>query len=270
MKTALRKIARFFNPSERQRPSTKGTGNADWEKLEHILGVRFKEPGLLQQAMVHRSFLNEQPDAELISYDRLEYLGDAFLGWIIADELYARFPDYDEGDLTRARALLVRGTTLAEVATGLGIGPYLILGQGEELERGRQGVRTLAGCLEAVLGAVLLDQGSSRARALVLDWLDSRMVALGRKGAPRDAKSALQELLQSQARPLPVYEVIAEGMTGSERFTVMVSVDGVPSGEGVGPRRAVAEQAAAKAALAQLAPVQSSARRKGWRLVSRP
>ncbi|MEE8519081.1 MAG: ribonuclease III domain-containing protein, partial [Dehalococcoidia bacterium] len=92
--------------------------------------MRFKERALLAQAVVHRSFLNEQPDFDLGDYERLEYLGDAFLGWVVADELYARYPGFSEGDLTRARASLVNGKTLAEVAARLNLGRFLWLGQG--------------------------------------------------------------------------------------------------------------------------------------------
>ncbi len=222
----------------------------EWAALERTLGVRFSERGLLRQAIVHRSFLNEQDDPALESYDRLEYLGDAFLGWAVAAELYARYPDYDEGELTRARAALVRGATLAEVARSFGLGEYLLLGQGEEASGGRDRSRNLAAALEAVLGAVLLDQGEEEARSLVLRWLGPRIQALGDAGAERDAKSALQEFLQRRGLPLPVYETVSDTGAGhDERFTVRVLVDGRAMGEGAGGRIANAEQAAAREAL---------------------
>jgi ribonuclease-3 len=207
----------------------------------------------LHQALVHRSFLNEQDDRSLASYDRLEYLGDAFLGWAVAAELYARYPHYDEGELTRARASLVRGDTLAEVARGVGLGAYLLLGQGEEAGGGRDRSRNLAAALEAVLGAVLLDQGEEKARSLVLRWLGPRIQAQGDAVAERDAKSALQEFLQGCGLPLPVYETVSDtGAAHDERFTVRVLVDGRAMGEGAGRRIADAEQAAAREALAAL------------------
>ena len=221
--------------------------------LERTLGVRFNERGLLRQAVVHRSFLNEQGDRSLASYDRLEYLGDAFLGWAVAAELYARYPHYDEGELTRARAALVRGATLAEVARELGLGAYLLLGQGEEASGGRNRTRNLAAALEAVLGAVLLDQGEEEARSLVLRWLGPRIQALGDAVAERDAKSALQEFLQGRGLPLPVYETVSDtGMPHDKRFAVRVLVDGCAMGEGAGRRIADAEQSAAQEALAAL------------------
>ena len=224
-----------------------------WAALERTLGVRFNERGLLHQALVHRSFLNEQDDPSLESYDRLEYLGDAFLGWVTAAELYQRYPHYDEGELTRARAALVRGETLAEVARSLGLGAYLLLGQGEEASGGRDRTRNLAAALEAVIGATLLDQGEDAARSLVLRWLGPRIETLGDAVAERDAKSALQEFLQGHGLPLPVYESLSGADETQDRtFSVRVIVDGRPLGEGTGRRRSDAEQSAAREALAAL------------------
>ncbi|MDE2837994.1 MAG: ribonuclease III [Chloroflexota bacterium] len=225
----------------------------EWAALERTLGVRFNECGLLRQAVIHRSYLNEQDDSELASYDRLEYLGDAFLGWVVAAELYDRYPHYDEGQLTRARAALVRGETLAEIARSIGLGAYLLLGQGEEAGGGRDRPRTLAAAVEALLGAVLLDQGAEAARSLVLRWLGPRMQAMGDAGAERDAKSALQELLQGRGLPLPVYETLSDAADPQDRsFTVRVLIDGRSMGEGSGRRIADAEQSAAGEALAAL------------------
>ena len=208
--------------------------------------MRFKERALLAQAVVHRSFLNEHPDFEIGDYERLEYLGDAFLGWVIADELYARRPSFSEGDLTRARASLVNGIALAEVASSLGLGKFLWLGQGEEASGGRKRRSTLAAMVEAVLGAVLLDRGEKRARRLLLRWLGKRLDELADSGVPRDAKSALQELAQRTALPLPIYEVISEeGPAHEKSFTVRVLVEGVEHGRGTGRRKADAEQLAA-------------------------
>ena len=224
-----------------------------WAALERTLGVRFGQRGLLRQALVHRSFLNEQDDPSLASYDRLEYLGDAFIGWVAAAELYARYPHYNEGALTRARATLVRGSTLADVARGLGLGAYLLLGQGEEASGGRDRNRNLAGALEAVVGAVLLDQGGEKARSLVLRWLGPRIQAMGDSVAKRDSKSALQEFLQGQGLPLPVYETVPDARDPNGRaFTVRVLVDGHALGTGEARRKVDAEQSAAREALAAL------------------
>ena len=219
--------------------------------LQRSLGAQFNDERLLRQALVHRSYLNEQPDPALASYDRLEYLGDAFLGWVAARELYARFPRYGEGELTRARAALVRGETLAEAARAMRLGEHLLLGQGEERGGGRDRDRNLAAALEAVTGAILLDAGEDAARAFVLRWLAPMLEPEGRAGAERDAKTALQELAQSRGLPLPVYEVVAdEGKPHAKTFAVRVLVDGREAGAGEGRRKSEAEQAAAKSALA--------------------
>ncbi len=225
----------------------------EWDALERTLGVRFNERGLLKQALVHRSFLNEQDDRTLASYDRLEYLGDAFLGWVAAAELYRLYPHYDEGELTRARAALVRGAALADIARSLGLGAHLLLGQGEEASGGRDRTRNLAAALEAVIGAVLLDRGEETARSLVLQWLKPRIQAMGDTGAERDAKTALQEFLQGHGLPLPVYETVSDtGEPHDRTFAVRVLVDSRAMGEGTGRRRVEAEQAAAREALAAL------------------
>ena len=222
----------------------------DTDALERVLGVRFKQPALLQQAVVHRSFLNERPGEALESYERLEYLGDAFLGWVVAHELYGRYPAFSEGELTRARASLVQGRTLAGVARGIGLGAYLRLGQGEASSGGRDRDSNLAAAFEAVVGAVLIDSGEPAARDLVLRYLGAAMDALPASGVPRDAKSAFQELTQRLGLPLPTYELLGEdGPPHARRFTVRVLVDGAPRGEGTGGRKTDAEQAAAAIAL---------------------
>ena len=224
---------------------------ADLHDLEKALGVRFKNRALLQQAVVHRSYLNEHADEQLDDYERLEFLGDAFLGWVIANELFNRYPTFTEGDLTRARASLVRGTTLARIAADLGVGKHMILGSGEEATGGRERRTNLAAVLEALLGAVLLDRGDKGARRLILDWLGPPMDQLDPRGAPRDAKSSLQEVCQQRGLGLPVYEVVnEEGPSHNKRFTVNVMVGGTQRGTGEGKRKAEAEQAAAADALA--------------------
>ena len=228
-------------------------GDPNWGALERELKVRFKERSLLRQAAVHRSFLHEHPDLDWESYERLEYLGDAFLDWVVADELYVRCPTYSEGDLTRARAELVRGETLADIASSIGLGAYLFLGQGEEANGGRGRRSTLAAALEAVLAAVLLDRGPRTARRMALRWLGPRMDALDAGGAPRDAKSALQEEAQGRGLPLPAYRVLEEsGPSHARHYRVSVSLDGESVGEGSGGRKAEAEQAAAAVALHHL------------------
>ena len=225
----------------------------DWAALERTIGIRFKERSLLRQAAVHRSFLNEHSGEGWESYERLEFLGDAFLGWVVAHELYVMYPGFDEGALTRARAALVMGATLADVAGELRLGSYLYLGQGEEATGGRSRQTTLAAALEALIGAVLIDRGERAARRLVLRWLGQRIADIGPVGAARDAKTALQELTQKAGLPLPAYELIAEeGPPHARRYTVRVLVDDAPRGEGSGRRKAEAEQTAAAQAIRSL------------------
>ncbi len=221
--------------------------------LEQKLGVRFNDQALLREAVTHSSYLNEQPDRRRVSYDRLEYLGDAFLGWVVAAELFERYPRFNEGNLTRARASLVQGPVLAAVADSINLGERLILGLGEDANGGRRRQRNLAAALEAVLGAVLLDRGEREARALVLRWLGDRLSSIDPQGPSRDAKSALQETLQRLGRPLPVYRIVDEtGPPHARTFTVQAEVESEPVGEGSGRSKAEAERRAAHAALAAM------------------
>ena len=226
------------------------SNNTGVRALQRTLGLRFNDPGLLRQALTHRSLLNEHPEEPAEDYERLEYLGDAFLGWVVADELFRRCPGYSEGDLTRARVSLVRGETLAQIARQIDAGAHLIMGAGEERTGGRDRRATLAAVLEALIGAVLLDRGEAAARKLVLGWLGPRLDAIDPAGAPRDAKSALQEACQHQGLPLPAYETIDEqGLSHDKHFVVRVRVGGVEQGVGEGGRKVEAEQAAAAQAL---------------------
>ena len=222
-------------------------------ELERALGVRFKDRAFLRQALIHRSYLNEANADTLASYDRLEFLGDAFLGWVVADELYARCPGYDEGDMTRARALHVKGATLAEVARSIRLGDYLQLGQGEADHGGRTRPRTLAAALEAVIAAVLLDRGQPSARKLVLRLLGTRLDGFHSGVAPRDSKSMLQEVAQRDYMELPRYEVVPRKPPADRHgFTATVRLGNRTLGEGTGRRKADAEQAAAAEALRNL------------------
>ena len=215
--------------------------------------MRFRDQALLREALTHGSALNEQPDRNRRSYDRLELLGDAFLGWTVARELFSRFPAYDEGDLTRARSALVSGAALAEVAAGIGLGAHLILGAGEDAGGGRRNPRTLAAAVEAVVGAAYLDRGERGARKLVLRLLGDRLDAIGPGSPSRHPKSALQELLQRDGRPAPQYRVDgAEGAPPARRFAAQAVVDGDVLGEGAGRTKAEAERRAAEDALRRI------------------
>ncbi len=205
------------------------------------LQYEFDDPALLQQALTHRSAASK-PDNE-----RLEFLGDAFLNFVIAEALYAGQPGYSEGDLTKLRATLVRGSTLAEVALGLGVDKHLILGAGDLKTGGAQRMSTLANALEAVLGAVLLDSDPATARKVVLRLFAARMARLPDPAELKDAKTRLQEWLQARRRTLPVYEMTAvTGAQHNQSFTVECRVpeeDAATSGTGAS-RRSAEQQAA--------------------------
>ena len=221
--------------------------------LERTLGVRFNERGLLHQALVHRSFLNEQDDPSLASYDRLEYLGDAYLDWVVAAELYRLHPEFDEGELTRARASLVRGDTLAEVAREIGLGGYLLLGQGEEASGGRNRSRNLGG-----RGRGRHRRNASRPGRGCCQVARPPLARPPHTGAGgRHGGAGRQErtagVPPGSGPALPVYETVLDtGEPHDERFTVRVLVDGCAMGRGAGRRIADAEQSAAQEALAAL------------------
>ena len=141
---------------------------ADLAVLQQILGVSFKDPSLLEQALIHSSYVNENPGLALTSNERLEFLGDAILGSVIAEKLYQDLPSFTEGELTKLRATLVRRDTLARVARAIGLGDYLYLGKGEESSGGRHKPVNLAGALEAVIAAIYLDQSLVTAKNFIL------------------------------------------------------------------------------------------------------
>jgi ribonuclease-3 len=211
------------------------------------LGHAFDDCALLEQALTHRS-------AGAPHNERLEFLGDALLGLVIADELQRRRPHADEGELTRLRASLVRRETLAELARELALGDCLRLGGGELKSGGYRRDSVLANGFEAVIGAVYLDAGFQAARALVGRLYAERFARLPAKGPPKDPKTRLQEFLQARGLPRPDYEVVAtEGEAHDRRFSVACHVDGFAEPlVGHGSSRRKAEQAAADRVLARL------------------
>lgn len=220
--------------------------------LERRLGIEFKDRSLLKLALTHRSYVHEAPDDASESNERLEYLGDAFLGFVVAEHLYGRFPDLAEGRLTALRSGLVRSATLAAVAGELDLGERLYLGHGEETSGGRTRERNLARGFEAVLGAILLDQGYVEAKRWTLKLFKDRLESLP-PGQVDDFKSLLQERVQAEGSPPPVYRTVKEEGPDHDRdFTVEVIVDGAVAGEGSGPSKQKAEREAARAALANL------------------
>ncbi len=219
----------------------------DLERLQRMLGYRFDDPALLRRALTHRS-------AGSRNNERLEFLGDAILGFEVAENLYRLHPDATEGELSRARAQLVKRETLARAARRLELGQYLILGAGELRSGGQSRDSILSDALEALIAAVFIDGGVEAARALVRRLLDEEIAACAPRQQPKDAKTRLQELLQARGLRLPRYEVTqVTGDAHDQRFTVTCTVEDLSlETRGSGTSRRKAEQEAAGAMLERL------------------
>jgi len=223
------------------------------DSLQNILGVTFADVSHLQQSLVHRSYLNEANDHRLSPNERLEFLGDALLGHVVAEKLYCEFPDFSEGDLTKLRSALVCTETLARIARSLNLGDYLCLGKGEADSGGRRRQRNLACALEAVIGAVLVDQGFNVARDFVLRILGKELERATQEKLEKDAKSRLQEVVQGEQQLTPVYRTgDATGPDHDRIFVVDVFAGETFLGRGSGRSKRAAEQEAATAALSTL------------------
>jgi len=215
--------------------------------LEQTLEFRFDDQGLLARALTHRS-------ARGCNNERLEYLGDAILDFVISEAVFRLRPDADEGDLSRLRSALVKDSTLASVATELGIGEHLILGSGERKTGGHRRRSILADALEALFGAVYLDAGFDVAKALIERVFDDRLAALPDAAELRDPKTRLQEWLQARKMALPLYDLVdVTGQDHAQRFSVTCTVNELSqttSGEASSRRKA--EQKAAREMLEAL------------------
>ncbi len=223
-------------------------------RLQEIIGVKFNRASLLEQALVHDSYVNENPDFAPSSNERLEFLGDAVLGLVVTEKLYHDFPGYSEGKMTHLRAGLVRRDTLARMAATIGLGDYLYLGRGEEGSGGRSKIPNLAGAMEALIGAVFLDKGINEAKECALRLLDPEYQRIIETGTAPDYKSQLQELIQSKKQRAPEYKLMrASGPDHARWFVVEVSVDQRALGKGEGKSKKTAESEAARDALERLA-----------------
>ncbi len=227
-----------------------GASLPDYDRLEKEMGVSFNDKTLLSQALVHSSFLHENPGIFDESNERLEFLGDAIVGSAVAAELYSEYDSWPEGMLSAGRDCLVQGDTLARVAGRLGLGEHLQMGRGEEKAGGRNRSNNLAATFEAVVGAYFLDLGYDAAVDLVLRLLAPEFPSLADPVASRNPKSSLQEMIQAKGRMAPSYRIVSvDGKDHARRFKVEVVVDGESIGIGVGSRKALAERAAAYDAL---------------------
>lgn len=226
----------------------------DAAALERMVGEPVGDVHLYRQALTHRSVLREQPERELTSNERLEFLGDAVLGLVVADHLFREFPDEDEGFLTKVRSKLVNNKqALARFARRIGLGEHLILSRNMHRSGGRDNASILADTLEAVIGAVYLDRGLSEARRFIeeriLDELNLAEVA-DRK---QNYKSILQEAVQARGWTHPEYRLVEkEGPSHRRTFTAEVLIEGEAFGTGSGPSKKKAEQEAAAEALERL------------------
>nr|WP_282450931.1 ribonuclease III [Marinobacter bryozoorum] len=217
------------------------------DRLQRRIGYQFNDPELLLLAMTHRSFGNQ-------NNERLEFLGDSLVNMIIAEHLYHHFERAREGQLSRLRARMVKGVTLAEIGREFELGQYLRLGSGEMKSGGFRRDSILADAVESIIGAIYLDSSFDTCRERVLSWFDKRLERLDIQDTQKDPKTRLQEYLQSRQFPLPRYDVISvDGEAHAQTFHVscaMPSLDRKTTG--VGSSRRIAEQQAARAALRQL------------------
>ncbi len=221
------------------------------ERLEKRLGYTFSDRSILQTALTHSSYANESPHT-CRSNERLEFLGDAVLGFCTARTVYRLYPDMPEGGLTRLRAELVCEASLHRTALALGLGDYLRLGRNEQYNGGRQRPSILADCVEAIIAAIFLDGGLEPAEAFI-DGHILQDVQAGRRPARTDYKTELQELLQRAGGAGPAYTVVDQiGPDHDKTFTVRVALHDGASAQGKGKSKKEAEQAAAKAALEKL------------------
>lgn len=228
------------------------TATADLRALEERLGVTFRNRALLETAVTHRSYLNENPGLKLEQNERLEFLGDAVLELAVTEHLYKTY-NLPEGDLTNLRAALVRGEMLARVAVSWNLDAYLRLSRGERRDTGKARHFILANAVEAVIGALYLDQGMRAARKLIDRGIINLLPEVLEKGLHVDAKSHFQELIQERFRVTPTYEVRSEtGPDHAKTFRVAVLVGKDLWGEGEGLSKQEAEQAAARSALHRL------------------
>ena len=224
-----------------------------FDSLEGRLQYEFRDLGLLEHALTHKSKTAEDPSGGVIDNESLEFLGDAVLGFVTADLLYREFPEFSEGAKSKAKAALVSTTSLAELSRRLGLGDDLLLGRGEEKTGGREKPALLADVFEAVIAAIYLDGGIDAARAFVETQLQPLLPGVRQATFGRDYKSTLQERLQARGLPLPAYRVIGEtGPDHDKAFAVDVVAEGRVLASGHGRTKKDAEQEAARLALDKL------------------
>lgn len=219
-------------------------------KFEQKLGVRFRDLGLLNQALVHRSYLNGKAASRIQSNERMEFLGDSVLGLVVNEHLYKIHPEENEGNLTKIKSLVVSRQILAQKAEENGLGRYLLLSSSESEAGGRMRTSIIADALEAVIGAIYLDQGLPAAARFIKTVMLEEMDEITENEDHINYKSLLQEKIQSERKVHPVYRIRKEiGPDHEKTFHVDVSVSGRSIGHGEGRTKKEAEQSAARTAL---------------------
>lgn len=214
------------------------------------ISTLFSDVLLLKQALTHRSYINEHGADDVGDNERLEFLGDAVLDFVVGEMLYRRYPTMPEGDLTRLRAALVRTESLAELAQQLRLGEQLRMGKGEEGTGGRDRQTNLCAAFEALVGALYLDQGIEAVKALAEPYLNSQLEQILNESLDRDARSQLQEWSQAELNLTPVYRTVsATGPDHQKEFLVEVVIGDAVAGQGTGRSKQTGAQAAAREAL---------------------
>lgn len=230
---------------------------AELEPLEQRIGYRFRDRGLLEHALTHRSRVHEDASGGVFDNESLEFLGDSVLGFVIADMLFREFPQHNEGQKSKLKASIVSAASLARLAEKLGLGEFLILGRGEEKTGGRRKHAIISDCYEALIAAIYLDGGLLPAQAFIRRQFKALIEEARRGGVhagfTEDYKSALQEWLQRAGRGLPTYRLVAElGPAHHRRFAVEIIVEGQVLASAEGRSKKDAAQSAAREALAML------------------
>lgn len=222
------------------------------EDVERLIGIAFADKALLTRALTHSSYIHENPEDSAGSNERLEFLGDAVLGLVIADDLYDHVHTLTAGEMTTLRAQLVSTNALAQAALRLGLGNHIRFGKGEEMSGGRVKPRNLAGAMEAVIGALWLDAGLQAAGDFIVHSLKSILDPTPEPVDETDYKSRLQEMTQATLQAQPRYETVSQmPKTGDPTFAAKVIVAGKILGEGAGPSKREAQREAARKALEQ-------------------
>ena len=221
-----------------------------YQPLEKKIGLTFKNKDLLKTAFIHRSYMNEHREGAKQHNERLEFLGDAVLELVVTEYLYIHYPDHDEGEMTNWRSALVKGNNLANVALELNLGKYLSLSHGEEKFGGREKPYILANTVEALIGAIYLDQGYEKVHGFIHQYITRELESIIKEGLHIDAKSLFQEISQERLGVTPIYKVLEQsGPDHEKHFRMGAYLSEELIGEGEGTSKQKAEEEAAKDAL---------------------